>query len=58
MLSLVYEDGGEADKPSFTHHAEEAEDNMEKTKHSQHKWQEKWRFYKNAWLLLVWGACL
>ena len=30
MLSLVYEDGGEADKPSFTHHAEDAKDNMKK----------------------------
>lgn len=39
VLSLVY-DGGEAGKPSFTHHAE---DNMKNTS-SKHKWQQKWRF--------------
>lgn len=30
MLHLAYEDRGEADKPSCTHHEEDAEDSMRK----------------------------
>lgn len=43
VLSLVY-DGGEAGKPSLTHHAE---DNMKNTS-SKHKWQQKWRFLQKC----------
>lgn len=35
MLSLVHEDGDEADKPSFPHSAEDAEGNMKKTQSTQ-----------------------
>jgi len=34
-LSLVCEHGGEADQPSFTHHAEDVEDNMNTTQSTQ-----------------------
>lgn len=43
VLNLIY-GGGEAGKPSFTHHAE---DNMKNTS-SKHKWQQKWRFLQKC----------